>query len=381
MKSISFKLLVVRAFPRTAELLAFRSFTFPIVIVSGRKSVHEIVQNELPKHVKSVYQPVIPYKLFDPIRLMFGEYTHRSWVVLSGLEPFVKGAEIVVISDLYFFYGYHAARLAKENSKKIVAVLWENKANHLATKIPPYSFLVRYLVRNVDLFILRSEKGHEFTDSIGIPRSKTVVIYQGIDLTRFRPQKSYLTGEIRFLYVGQITKEKGVEDLIRAFKEVHAKFSHIHLDIIGDGPLLSLLKKRYADSAITFHGFMGNELTATFYNAAHVFVSPSISGKFGPFVLYEERFSYTLMEAQGAGCAIIATRCGGIPEEVGRENILVDQGDWHAMAREMEGLITDRRRLAKMGKYSRRRALGHFDPRRQAKRTEESLRNLMYHKV
>ena len=371
-------MLVVRAFPRYAEFKYYLSFkALNVVLVGARKKLHRTISEELPKNARSVLRSTKYYLLFDPIKLITGVATHRSWVVFRDIVDLIKGSDIVNISDLYFFYGYHAARIAKQHNKRIVAVVWENRAHHIATRIPPYSFLVRYLARTVDLFILRSKKGYEFTDSIGIPRAKTVVIYQGINLARFKPQKSYLKGDIRFLYVGQISKEKGVVELLRAFKELQTKCSNVQLDVIGSGPHLAKLKRTYESDTVVFHGFMRNTLTADYYNKAHVFVSPSTSGKFGPLVLYEERFSYTLMEAQAAGCAIIATRCGGIPEEIGSENILVDQGDWKGLAEAMEGLARNPQTIKRLGSYSRSRALANFDLKKQAHLMEEKLLDLV----
>ena len=42
------------------------------------------------------------------------------------------------------------------------------------------------------------------------------------------------------LYAGRISKEKGVEDLIKSF--INCNFKEVNLKIIGDGPLLKQLK-------------------------------------------------------------------------------------------------------------------------------------------
>ena len=52
-----------------------------------------------------------------------------------------------------------------------------------------------------------------------------------------------------FLFVGRLSKEKGIDTLIKIFNNL----SHVKLDIIGSGEL-ELDLKRKANSNITFHG-------------------------------------------------------------------------------------------------------------------------------
>jgi glycosyltransferase involved in cell wall biosynthesis len=56
------------------------------------------------------------------------------------------------------------------------------------------------------------------------------------------------------IYAGRISEEKGIEELINAF--LAAKFSETKLSIIGDGPKLDFLKKKYSRNEIIFHGHL-----------------------------------------------------------------------------------------------------------------------------
>lgn len=56
------------------------------------------------------------------------------------------------------------------------------------------------------------------------------------------------------IYAGRISEEKGVEELINAF--LAAKLSETKLSIIGDGPNLDFLKKKYSRNEIIFYGHL-----------------------------------------------------------------------------------------------------------------------------
>lgn len=59
------------------------------------------------------------------------------------------------------------------------------------------------------------------------------------------------------IYGGRISKEKGVEELIKAF--LSCNFSDTHLKIVGRGPFLNILKKRYSCNSINFIDEVNNQ--------------------------------------------------------------------------------------------------------------------------
>lgn len=369
-------MLVVRGFPRYAEAAFYNSFpSFDVTFVGSNSDLHAQINKTLP-HIRTEVRSLVPYALFDPISVFSGSINHHSWVILDELEELIKKTDIVNITDLYFFYGYEAVRLAKKYNKKTISVVWENKAHHISSKIPPYAWIVSYLARSVDLFVLRSSKALEFTDSLGIDRARTTVLYKGVVTQMFNSRKP-MVDPVRFLYVGQISNDKGVDDLLEAFHRLNRYNKNIRLDIVGDGPLRSRLSNQYRSPEIHFHGHLPYLDMLEYYNKAHIFVSPSKRVSFGPIVLFEERFSYTLMEAQAAGCAIIGTYCGGIPEEIGDRNILVNQGDVNGLERAMSDYLNNPKRMIATGKRNRTRAIEKFDLFKQAKKMDNKVLKLL----
>ncbi|MDE5572415.1 MAG: glycosyltransferase family 4 protein [Muribaculaceae bacterium] len=130
--------------------------------------------------------------------------------------------------------------------------------------------------------------------------------------------------KIHFLYLGVLTKEKGVDLLLKAYKDVSGRFpGKTRLVITGCGKLYRNLKE-YAENEIkhgevVFTGWVERERRDMLLNKADVVVLPS---KF-------ECQPMALIEAMAAGCGIVASRVGGIPDMIEDEvsGFLVDYGD------------------------------------------------------
>lgn len=107
-----------------------------------------------------------------------------------------------------------------------------------------------------------------------------------------------LAGKRVYLFVGRIAPEKNIEYLLRSFRKV--ALDNEALIIVGDGPELAKLKRRYVDTAI-FVGRKEDQELLAFYNIADVFILPSKI----------ERFGAVTNEALLAGCfSLISTYCG-----------------------------------------------------------------------
>ncbi len=137
------------------------------------------------------------------------------------------------------------------------------------------------------------------------------VIHNGVDKEKF-PK---LPKEKRILIVARLYPDKGVQDILDALHGMN--LAGWSVDIVGEGAFRSFLEKKSQNlglgSIVKFHGWMdnhGREL-ANLYGWSSIFISAS----------YLESFGVVLLEAQAAGCYVLATNVGGHPEIVPNDHL------------------------------------------------------------
>lgn len=122
-------------------------------------------------------------------------------------------------------------------------------------------------------------------------------------------------GTLRFLYVGRLSPEKGLEDLLSAFREVHAGHPDSRLEIAGNGPLKDSLIQCAKDlgigDSVTFLGSRNIDELAELYMASDVMVLPSHSEPWG--LVANEALSY--------GCPVVISDACGCAPAVVKENV------------------------------------------------------------
>ena len=214
--------------------------------------------------------------------------------------------------------------------------------------------------------------------------SRVHVVHNGIDTSEYRPVPS--TGVLARLgideaepyavFVGRITRQKGVEALLRSAvswpgqllvcasspdtPEIEASVAELMSSLQASRPgvvwVSSMLPRAELIEALSL---------------ATVFVCPSIY----------EPLGIVNLEAMACGTAVVASRVGGIPEVVddGVSGLLVDLGDGYEdrLATAVSSLLSDPSRAAAMGTAGRARAVADFGWDAIAARTVEVYRSVL----
>lgn len=112
--------------------------------------------------------------------------------------------------------------------------------------------------------------------------------------------------KFRFLYIGRIMKEKGVDELFEAMRRIHAEHPDTILDIVGftEEDYEDKINQLVEDGIALFHGF--HKDPRPFYASADCVVLPS----------YHEGMSNVLLEAASTGRLLITTDIPGCREAV-----------------------------------------------------------------
>jgi glycosyltransferase involved in cell wall biosynthesis len=201
------------------------------------------------------------------------------------------------------------------------------------------------------------------------PETDTLVIPNGFDIGRFRPDREK-TG--RILVVTRMFKRKGIQHFINAVNGLDID-QEIH--IIGDGPYLSRLKKLAENTSakIYFHDFLDNssEKFKDLIETASIFVFPSES----------ENFPIVLLEAMSAGLAIITTKNTGCQEVVGNTCLLVKPGDPDEIRQALLSYLRSPLLQKQHGALARKRLETHFSWETVARRYVKVYETIRNHKL
>lgn len=116
------------------------------------------------------------------------------------------------------------------------------------------------------------------------------------------------TGRFSVVFVGAVRKGKGVDIAIQAFERFSGGAHNAELTVVGEGPLLDELRRKYAgeDANITFTGQISHEEALTILAEADALVLPS----------KKEGIPRVILEAFEIGVPVVASRRGGITEVV-----------------------------------------------------------------
>jgi glycosyltransferase involved in cell wall biosynthesis len=262
-------------------------------------------------------------------------------------------------------HGYNASNFGRIAGKRcgIPVIVHE----HAVLKVIPYQFIADFLLRNrTTAGIAVSEAVKRFmVTGRSVPEKKIRVVFNGVNIGKYQRRDSGRIAEQRsslgipddHQVVGTVTRlreEKGNSFLIQAAAAVAAKLPATTFVIAGDGPLRADLETLTESLGIRDHvkfaGFVDDvpAVLSTF----DVAVIPSI----------REGFSFAAVEAMANGCAIVASRTGGLAEIIKHEHngLHVSPGNSVELGDAIGRVLTDKELsgrlikngLTEAGKYS-----------------------------
>lgn len=222
-----------------------------------------------------------------------------------------------------------------------------------------YFTIQRFLSRGLDRYFALSDVMKEIYLSAGFREDKIRVIpnmYDPAFLEKLEDVKvDRIDDKITILYVGRLTREKGVGDLVEAFSKVYSQ--RAELWIVGRGPeerrLRGLANKVGEEKKIRFFGFVPYSDTPSIYKRADIFVHP---GK------WLEPFGRTILEAMLAKVPIITSDSGAPPIIVGDSGIIFKTGSILELAKSLEMLIEDKKKRTDMALKAYNMAKNDYSP-------------------
>jgi alpha-maltose-1-phosphate synthase len=341
-----------------------------------------------------------PIPVQDPRHARLLDAVYRNLVM--------AGAAHADIVHCHTWYSHFAGCLAKQLTGARLVLTTHSlephrpwKVEQLGTAYHASSWIERTAYENADGVIAVSSAMKEDVQKLyGVPDDRVRVIHNGIDPDEFNVRRDVGTlrrlgvdPDVPFvLFVGRITRQKGILHLVRALPHLKGKMQVVLCAGAPDTPeiasemssLVDDVKTRASVRVLWIPEMLPKPDLVTLYSHAAVFVCPSVYEPFGIINL----------EAMACETPVVASHVGGIPEIVveGETGVLVrfeadaaagnfEPRDPEAFAKRLADavneLTSEPHTRDRMGKAARSRVLEMFTWRSVAKRTAQFYEELL----
>lgn len=169
---------------------------------------------------------------------------------------------------------------------------------------------------------------------------------------------------IRFLFIGRVMKEKGVDELFEAARRIKKEYPEVIFDIVGpmEDEYGSVIRELEEEGIISYYGYQKD--VRPFIARCYCFVLPS----------WHEGMANTLLEAGAMGRPLITSRIHGCMEAVKDNTFLVEVKDANDLSNKLRNFIRlDWQTKKEMGECTRIHISHTFDKNIVVDKTIEGL--------
>ncbi len=290
--------------------------------------------DEIYSKVNDVIIRSLPYKMINPISLSNAvkenniEVLHLPSHMMPQISPYFLNSNIKTVLTIH----------------DLIPFLFPDK---LPFFYKIWALTLKFIKNRPDHIITDSENTKiDLINHLRIPEDKIKVIYLAPDKHfKLIKNKDNLKRELKIkykiespfiLFVGTVELRKNIPLLINSFYKLLNKGIKIKLVLIGIhgygfNEILNIIKKLGISKDVLLLGYVPTEDLIKFYNAADLFVFPS---------LYEG-FGLPPLEAMACGCPVITSNTSSLPEVVGDAGIMVDPYNSTDLTDKMYRILTN----------------------------------------
>ncbi|MDI6655306.1 MAG: glycosyltransferase family 4 protein [Candidatus Hydrothermarchaeota archaeon] len=237
---------------------------------------------------------------YDGIRIFRIPYINfKIYKLAPNVLNFLKNYDIIHVHSLGFFSDFLALTKFMHRKPLILSThggIFHTKAFSFL-KFVYFNFWCRIILKKFDKIIADS-RSDEKLFSVIAPNAE--LIPNGIEVRDFKIQREAENNTL--LYVGRISKNKRIDNLIETIAVLKDKMPDVKLYVIGEDwegilkDLKNLAKERNVENNVIFIGKIDKrEEIAEYYSKAKFFASAS----------EYEGFGISVLEAMAAGCVVI----------------------------------------------------------------------------
>jgi glycosyltransferase involved in cell wall biosynthesis len=286
----------------------------------------------------------------------------RLWLLFRTLRSSkVDGVFIFSAHGLSFLEKGFMAHIARMAGKRVILSPRSGIIKDDCKRSPFMRNYVRSVLRRCDVILCQSESWRQFYQHLtGLPDARFQVIENWLKLESsgsLRARSNHGNSALRVVFLGWVVRNKGIMDLVEVVRRYRERLPGVRFIICGDGRDMADVNAEVAKhglaSSFEFLGWVGGSAKKRILVEADIFVLLS----------YHEGLPNALLEAMAAGCAVVATKVGAVPDVVrhGVTGLLVAPGDVEAIGQALIELRTDPVLRVAMGASAEKYIRSHHD--------------------
>ena len=214
-----------------------------------------------------------------------------------------------------------------------------------------YYRIKKIYAKSIDKIIAPSEFYRTKLIEDGIPKDKVIVLHNFIDTNEYDIPTS---DEGYAVYIGRLSKEKGILNLIEAMSIIKEG----KLKIAGDGPekvnIFKFIKKNNLEDRIELLGYLNKEQVKDVVSKCRCVVVPSI---------WYENCPYSVLETLAIGKPVIGSNIGGITEliENNKTGYIYNYKNINDLSEKLEKIFEEKEVIKKLNKNAKEEAKKIFE--------------------
>lgn len=278
-------------------------------------------------------------------------------------------------------------------SQENICHIWESEAKSPYQKIRYASFhlLEKFIIPKLDALVFQfPEVWQDFDQrmlALKFKGLKGTFPQLGVDYERFaKSTQATILNDIRknlyikaedfvYGYIGRLTPEKGIEDMIYAFAGWHKP--NTRCLIIGNGSdeyintLKTLIDKLNLNNILSIHPAIKFDDIPVYFQLLDISILLSHTTP-----IWKEQFGRVLVESMAAGTPVIGSDSGAIPLVVGETGYIVPEKDILSIRESLNDAYTNKEKYVKLSKLAKSRSKKEFSYKAIAKKTYDFIQKI-----
>ncbi len=285
------------------------------------------------------------------------------WALLGQARPAI--VHIHTCSGLTYFLDGALLMLARLRGAAVVLHVHGGRFDRFLDELGSGALVARWLARRAARIVVLSPVWRERLEPL-LKGARLAVVENGVPVPDSVAARASGPPFVA-VFLGTLSEQKGVRDLIRAAAEVRSSFKGGSIKVCLVGPegdsqfvadMRHLVRELDLQDGVEFAGPAYGDDKNKWLARAHMFVLPS----------HIEAFPISILEAMAAGVPVIATRVGAIPTMIDADDtgLLVNAGDVQGLARALSALAQDEKLRARLADRARVKCMQCFSIDRAA---------------